>query len=80
MVYHLATCRHSGGYQLLGEIERGHQNSSFQVLVKIAAALEIELSGLFRLDQEISDLKEIEKQIAGLAKDSLMMICGMCLC
>ena len=50
-------------YKFLGEIERGQQNPSFQILVKIAAALEVELPELFRLETEITDRKEILNRI-----------------
>ena len=56
-------------YKFLGEIERGQQNPSFQVLAKVAEALEVELPELFRLEQEISDRKEIEKRINGIVKN-----------
>ena len=46
-------------YKFLGEIERGQQNPSFHVLLKIADALEIELTELFRLEQETTNRKEI---------------------
>jgi len=36
-------------YKFIGEIERGQQNPSFDTLVKIADALEIELFDLFSL-------------------------------
>lgn len=50
-------------YKFLGEIERGQQNSSFQILVKIASALDVELPELFRLEPEITDRKEITGRI-----------------
>ena len=50
-------------YKFLGEVERGQQNPSFQVLVKIAAALNIELPELFRFEQEITDRKELIKRV-----------------
>ena len=52
-------------YKFVGEIERGQQNPSFDILVKIACALEIELLDLFRFEQEITNRKDIE---AGMAK------------
>ena len=55
-------------YKFLGEIERGQQNPSFNSLVKISAALEVELSELFRFEQEISDRKEIETTIKNILK------------
>ena len=50
-------------YKFVGEIERGQQNPSFNVLVKIAAALEVELPEFFRFEHEISDRREIEARI-----------------
>ena len=47
----------------IGEIERGQQNPSFAVLVKIAGALEVELPELFRFQPEELSRKEIEKDI-----------------
>lgn len=34
-------------YKFLGEIERGVQNSSFTILVKVAGALDVKLPELF---------------------------------
>ena len=39
-------------YKFLGEIERGQQNPSFNVLTKIAEALKVDLPELFRFDYE----------------------------
>ena len=50
-------------YKFLGEIERGQQNPSFNTLVKIAAALEVELPEIFRFEQEVLDRNEIETRI-----------------
>ncbi len=50
-------------YKFLGEIERGQQNPSFNTLVKITAALEVELPEMFRFDQEVLDRNEIETRI-----------------
>jgi len=50
-------------YKFLGEIERGQQNPSFNILVKIAAALEVELPEMFRFEQEVLDRNEIEARI-----------------
>ena len=55
-------------YKFLGEIERGQQNPSFNVLIKIADALGVELMELFRLESEISDRKEIGKRIREIIK------------
>jgi len=56
-------------YKFLGEIERGQQNPSFNTLMKIADALGVGLSELFRFEQEISDRKEIEDRIKNLVKN-----------
>lgn len=53
-------------YKFLGEIERGLQNPSFQILVKIADGLDIELPELFRLEQEITDRKYVLNRIGGI--------------
>ena len=50
-------------YKFIGEIERGQQNPSLNVLIKIAAALRIDLLELFRYEQELTDRQEIEKRI-----------------
>jgi len=50
-------------YKFIGEIERGQQNPSFNILVKVASALEVSLPELLRFEHEISDRKEIEKRI-----------------
>ncbi|MBW1690779.1 MAG: helix-turn-helix transcriptional regulator [Deltaproteobacteria bacterium] len=55
-------------YKFLGEIERGQQNPSFNILVKIAMALGVNLPELFRFEHEISDRKEIETQIQQILK------------
>jgi len=55
-------------YKFLGEIEHGQQNPSFRVMVKIASALGLELSELFRFEQEISDREEIEALIKDILK------------
>jgi len=53
-------------YKFIGEIERGQQNPSFNVLVKIVSALEIELPELFRFEHEILNRKEIENRIKNI--------------
>ena len=55
-------------YKFLGEIERGQQNPSFHVLVKIADALEVELPELFRFEQETTDRKELIEKIDKILK------------
>jgi len=55
-------------YKFLGEIERGQQNPSFNVLIKIANALDMEPHLLFQFEHEISDRKEIEIQLDEILK------------
>ncbi len=50
-------------YKFVGAIERGQQNASFAVLVKISSALGVELPELFRFDGEAMDRKDVETQI-----------------
>lgn len=50
-------------YKFIGEIERGQQNPSFAVLVKIAEALGAELQELFSFEKERLERKEIEKRL-----------------
>ena len=47
----------------IGEIERGQQNASFAVLVKIASALGVELPQLFRFENAALNRKQAEAQI-----------------
>ena len=65
-------------YKFLGEIERGQQNPSFQTLVKITTALDVELPELFRLEPEVTDRKEITRRvrtiIESLPDDSLKQV------
>jgi transcriptional regulator with XRE-family HTH domain len=55
-------------YKFIGEIERGLQNPSFAVLVKIATSLKVELPELFRFEHEILDRKELENRINQILK------------
>lgn len=55
-------------YKFVGEIERGLQNPSFNILNKIAEALGVKLLELFRFEQEISDRNEIEIRINKILK------------
>jgi transcriptional regulator with XRE-family HTH domain len=50
-------------YKFIGEIERGKQNPSFNILLKIVKALEIEMPELFRFEQEITDRNAVETRI-----------------
>ncbi len=55
-------------YKFLGEIERGQKNPSFNILVKIALALEVDLPELFQFEHEILDREKIESQIEKILK------------
>lgn len=65
-------------YKFLGEIERGQQNPSFNVMMKIAGALGVEMAELFRFQHEIINRQEIEKRINQIVRtlpdDSLRQI------
>ena len=56
-------------YKFVGEIERGRQNPSLDILSKIAGALEIDLSELFRFEHEVLSRREIESQVKAILKD-----------
>ena len=55
-------------YKYIGEVERGQQNPSLDTLIKIADALEIELSDLFCFEQQISNRKDVEAMLAKIIK------------
>ena len=55
-------------YKFLGEIERGQKNPSFNILVKIALALEVDLPELLQFEHEILDREKIESQIEKILK------------
>ena len=65
-------------YKFLGEIERGQKNPSFNILAKIATALEVDFPELFRFEHETLDRKKIETRIRQILKtipdDSLRQI------
>jgi len=52
----------------IGEIERGQQNPSFAVLVKIAGALGIDLIELFKFEMEALSRSELEGKIGEIVK------------
>ena len=52
----------------IGEIERGLQNPSFAVLVKVAEALGVDLPELLRFEQEGLSRKQLERDIADIVK------------
>ena len=55
-------------YKFLGEIERGAQNPSFIILVKISDALGVQLPELFRFESEEMNRKEIESRLQSIIK------------
>jgi len=55
-------------YKFLGEIERGQQNPSFDILLKIAAALKVDLPEMFRFEQETVDKNAIKDRISRIVK------------
>ncbi len=62
-------------YKFLGEVERGQQNPSFEILRRIAEALEIELTEMLRFEQEIlvrEDIEERIKQIVESIPDDML--------
>ena len=52
----------------IGEVERGLQNPSFAVLVKIAVALGVDLPELFKFEQEELSREQVESQINAILK------------
>ena len=57
-------------YKFLGEVERGNQNPSIGILIKIIGAFNIELMELFRFSHEISSRTELEKEMLKIIKKS----------
>lgn len=55
-------------YKFIGEIERGQQNPSLDTLVKIADALEVELSELLRFNEGVPGRKELESGVTKIIK------------
>jgi transcriptional regulator with XRE-family HTH domain len=55
-------------YKFLGEIERGVQNPSFSILVKISNALGVPLYELFRFESEGLNRKEMESRLQRIIK------------
>jgi transcriptional regulator with XRE-family HTH domain len=55
-------------YKFIGEIERGQQNPSFDTFIKIAAALKVDLTELFRFERIVTDKKDAEEQICRIVK------------
>ena len=51
-------------FKFLGRVERGTTNSTLRVLKKIAKALEVPVSELFRYEIQAPDPKQIRKQLA----------------
>jgi transcriptional regulator with XRE-family HTH domain len=65
-------------YKFIGEIERGNQNPSIKVLLKIADALDIELLELFWNKDEFANRKDmlssISKIVAKMPDESLQTV------
>ena len=57
-------------YKFLGQVERGRQNPSFVVLVKIADAFNIELMEIFRFRHEVSTRDQLENEIKHIINSS----------
>ena len=55
-------------HQHIGEVERGLQNPSFAVLVKVAEALGVDLRELLRFEQEGLSRKQAESEITAIVK------------
>jgi transcriptional regulator with XRE-family HTH domain len=55
-------------YKFIGEIERGQQNPSFNVLVKIADAMGVDLPELFRFESVGMNRKEMESRLQSIIK------------
>jgi len=55
-------------YKFLGEIERGVQNPSFSILVKISRALGVPLYELFRFESEGLNRKEMESRLQSILR------------
>ena len=55
-------------YKFVGEIERGKQNTSFEILVKIASTLGVELQELFRFERDVLDRKQVASKINAILK------------
>ena len=55
-------------YKFIGEIERGQQNPSLATIIKIAAAMKVELLELFRFEQETVDKIAMENRIGRIMK------------
>lgn len=56
-------------YKFIGEIERGKQNPSFNILSKIASTLNVEMLELFRFEHEMLDKRQIEIKIKDVLKN-----------
>lgn len=68
-------------YKYLGAVERGEENPSLLVLERIAAALEVELSDLFRFAHEETSPQALRKSLAHLLAaadvERLQMACKL---
>jgi transcriptional regulator with XRE-family HTH domain len=73
--------RASLNYKYLGTVERGESNPSLLVLERIADALEVELSDLFRFAHEETSPKVLRKSLdhllAAAKVEQLQMACKL---
>jgi transcriptional regulator with XRE-family HTH domain len=58
--------RSETNYKHIGEVERGQQNPSYAVLVKIAGGLGVELPELFRFATDGPNREEIVRRISSI--------------
>lgn len=57
-------------YKYLGAIERGEKNTPVETLMKIAAALNVEIQELFVFDHETEDPEVLKAKIDEMLKDA----------
>ena len=57
-------------YKYLGAIERGEKNAPVETLIKIAAALKVEIHELFIFDHETENPEVLKGKIDAMLKDA----------
>jgi len=57
-------------YKYLGAIERGEKNAPIETLMKIAAALNVELHELFIFEHETEDQNLLKSKVDEMLKDA----------
>lgn len=57
-------------YKYLGSIERGEENPSLKVMIKLAKALGVELRDLVEFEHEETSVTQLRKKLNGLLKDA----------